>query len=64
MNQTNAPLHQDSQPLPSTTAKSRRAGASAAEGLAVGLTIRAVTLCVSLVGGLVFLYERHDRKLA
>ena len=39
------------------------AGASAAEGLAVGLTIRAVTLCISLIGGLVFLYERHDRKV-
>lgn len=39
------------------------AGASAAEGLAVGLTIRAVTLCISLIGGLLFLYERHDRKV-
>jgi uncharacterized membrane protein YbhN (UPF0104 family) len=39
------------------------AGASAAEGLAVGLTIRAVTLCISLIGGLLFFYERHDRKV-
>jgi uncharacterized protein (TIRG00374 family) len=39
------------------------AGASAAEGLAVGLTIRAVNLCVSLIGGLLFLSERHDPKV-
>jgi uncharacterized membrane protein YbhN (UPF0104 family) len=34
------------------------AGASAAEGLAVGLTIRAMTLCMSLVGGLLLTRQR------
>jgi uncharacterized protein (TIRG00374 family) len=34
------------------------AGATMAEGLAVGLTLRAVTLVVSLVGGLLFVQQR------
>jgi uncharacterized membrane protein YbhN (UPF0104 family) len=34
------------------------AGATAAEGLAVALTLRAVTMLVSLVGGLLFLQQR------
>jgi uncharacterized protein (TIRG00374 family) len=38
------------------------AGASAAEGLAVAVTLRAVTMAVSLVGGLLFLLQRHDRR--
>jgi len=38
------------------------AGASTAEGLAVALTLRAVTLVVSLFGGLLFLYYK-DKKL-
>jgi hypothetical protein len=37
------------------------AGATAAQGLAVAVTLRAVTLLVSLVGGLIFLLERDAR---
>jgi glucose uptake protein GlcU len=34
------------------------AGATIAEGLAVALTMRAVTMAVSVVGGLLFLQQR------
>jgi glucose uptake protein GlcU len=40
------------------------AGATAAEGLAVALTLRAATMSVSLLGGLLFLRWRQlDRQL-
>jgi uncharacterized protein (TIRG00374 family) len=35
------------------------AGASSAEGLAVALTLRAITLAVSLIGGILFLCQRE-----
>jgi len=35
------------------------AGATAAEGLAVALSIRVITLCVSLLGGLLFLMDKQ-----
>lgn len=37
------------------------AGATAAEGLAVALTLRAVALVVSLIGGLLFLYQQQTQ---
>lgn len=37
------------------------AGATAAEGLAVALTLRAFTLAVSLIGGVLFLYQRQTQ---
>lgn len=37
------------------------AGATGAEGLAVGLTLRAMALTISLIGGVLFLYQRQTQ---
>jgi uncharacterized protein (TIRG00374 family) len=37
------------------------AGATAAEGLAVALTLRAMALSISLIGGILFLYQRQTQ---
>lgn len=38
------------------------AGATSAEGLSVALIFRGITLCVSLLGGLLFLYEKRTQS--